>query len=106
MPKIAPIASSAQNIRALIDRAPLCSRDRQRIDCTKTDPSGSYWIQRRNLGGMMARLLLTASQDNLRERRGMKASIFLSLLILAPTGYAASAGQFEPVDYADIDVVS
>ncbi|HEY1875926.1 MAG TPA: hypothetical protein VGG66_00600 [Rhizomicrobium sp.] len=36
----------------------------------------------------------------------MKASMILSLLILAPTGYAANADQFKPVDYSDIDVVS
>ncbi len=36
----------------------------------------------------------------------MKASISLGLLILSLSGYAANAGQFEPADYSDIDVVS
>lgn len=36
----------------------------------------------------------------------MKAAMVLSLLILAPTGYAANAAQFDPSGLTDIDVVS
>ena len=36
----------------------------------------------------------------------MKAAMILSLMILAPTGHAASAAQFDPSSYSDIDVVS
>jgi len=36
----------------------------------------------------------------------MKAALVLSLMILVPTGHAASAAQRDASDYADIDVVS
>lgn len=36
----------------------------------------------------------------------MKAAMVLSLLILAPTDYAANAAQFDPSGLTDIDVVS
>jgi hypothetical protein len=36
----------------------------------------------------------------------MKAAMILSILILAPTGYAASAAPLEDSAYTDIDVVS
>ena len=36
----------------------------------------------------------------------MKPPMILSLLILSLSGYAASAAQFQPADYSDIDVVS
>jgi hypothetical protein len=36
----------------------------------------------------------------------MKAAAVLSLLILAPTGYAASAAPFQPSGFTDIDVVA
>jgi hypothetical protein len=36
----------------------------------------------------------------------MKAALVLSLMILVPTGHAASAAQRDVSDYADIDVVS
>ena len=36
----------------------------------------------------------------------MKTAIILSLMILASTGYAANAGQFDTSNYSDIDVIS
>ena len=36
----------------------------------------------------------------------MKAALVLSLMILVPTGHAASAAQRDVPDYADIDVVA
>ena len=36
----------------------------------------------------------------------MKSSVVLALLIVASTGYAASAAPFDSSGYADIDVVS
>jgi hypothetical protein len=36
----------------------------------------------------------------------MKAALVLSLMILVPTGHAASAAQADALNYADIDVVS
>ena len=36
----------------------------------------------------------------------MKAALVLSLMILVPTGHAASAAQRDVSDYADIDVVA
>jgi len=36
----------------------------------------------------------------------MKTAIVLSLMILAPTGYAANAAQFDASNYSDIEVIS